>query len=225
MIENSVSLYRRTTFALPGDDNMPRDKTESHERIIAAAKEEFLEYGFENASMRRIAANADITVSGLYKHFPSKEEMFAHLVQPVLDSFNTLYHQKEQEEQNAIEEIGAAAAFLNEDAVYAIGFIYDNFDEFKLLVCRSQGTRYEDYAHTLAEMEEESSLKYIEALRTRGDCVPEFDRREFHLLVSSNVEAVLQPIRHDFSREDAMHYAKTINEFFSRGWKWLCGME
>ncbi|MBR1830990.1 MAG: TetR/AcrR family transcriptional regulator [Ruminiclostridium sp.] len=204
---------------------MPRDKTESHERIIAAAKAEFLEYGFENASMRRIAANADITVSGLYKHFPNKEEMFAHLVQPVLDSFNTLYHQKEQEEQNAIEEIGAAAAFLNEDAVYAMGFIYDNFDEFKLLVCRSQGTRYEDYAHTLAEMEEESSLKYIEALRTRGDCVPEFDRREFHLLVSSNVEAVLQPIRHDFSREDAMHYAKTINEFFSRGWKWLCGME
>ena len=204
---------------------MPRDKTESHERIIVAAKAEFLEYGFENASMRRIAANADITVSGLYKHFPSKEEMFAHLVQPVLDSFYTLYHQKEQEEQNAIEEIGAAAAFLNEDAVYAMGFIYDNFDEFKLLVCRSQGTRYEDYAHTLAEMEEESSLKYIEALRTRGDCVPEFDRREFHLLVSSNVEAVLQPIRHDFSREDAMHYAKTINEFFSRGWKWLCGME
>lgn len=90
---------------------MPRDKTESHERIIAAAKAEFLEYGFENASMRRIAANADITVSGLYKHFPSKEEMFAHLVQPVLDSFNTLYHQKEQEEQNAIEEIGAAVAF------------------------------------------------------------------------------------------------------------------
>ena len=204
---------------------MPRDKTESHERIIAAAKAEFLEYGFENASMRRIAANADITVSGLYKHFPSKEEMFAHLVQPVLDSFNTLYHQKEQEEQNAIEEIGAAAAFLNEDAVYAMGFIYDNFDEFKLLVCRSQGTRYEDCAHTLAEMEEESSLKHIEALRRRGDCVPEFDRREFHLLVSSNVEAVLQPIRHDFSREDAMHYAKTINEFFSRGWKWLCGME
>ena len=204
---------------------MPRDKTESHERIIAAAKAEFLEYGFENASMRRIAANADITASGLYKHFPGKEEMFAHLVQPVLDSFNTLYHQKEQEEQNAIGEIGAAAAFLNEDAVYAMGFIYDHFDEFKLLVCRSQGTRYEDYAHTLAEMEEESSLKHIEALRRRGDCVPEFDRREFHLLVSSNVEAVLQPIRHDFSREEAMHYAKTINEFFSRGWKWLCGME
>lgn len=175
--------------------------------------------------MRRIAANAGITASGLYKHFPGKEEMFAHLVQPMLDEFGEMYYRKEQEERDAIQEIGAAAAFLNEDAVFAMAFIYDHFDEFKLLVCCSQGTRYENYAHTFAEMEEESSLRYIEALRKRGDHVPDFDMREFHLLVSSNVEAVLQPIRHDFSREAAMHYAETINTFFSKGWRWLCGME
>ena len=204
---------------------MPRDKTESHERIIEAAKEEFLTCGFKNASMRRIAAKAGITVSGLYKHFPCKEDMFACLVQPMLDEFELLYRQKEKQEHDAIEEIGAAAAFLNEDAVYAMEFIYDHFDEFKLLVCCSQGTRYEDYAHALAEMEEVTSLKFINALRRRGDHVPDFDRREFHLLVSSNVEAVLQPIRHDFTREAAIHYAKTINTFFSKGWKWLCGME
>lgn len=204
---------------------MPRDKTVSHERIIEAAKEEFLAYGFENASLRRIAGNAGITVSGLYKHFPNKEEMFASLVQPMLDEFMMLYRQKEQEENDAIEKIGSAAAFLNDDAVYVMQFIYDHFDEFKLLVCCSQGTRYEDYSHDLAKMEEESSLKFINALRDCGDYVPEFDGREFHLLVSSNVEAVLQPIRHDFSREEAIHYAQTINTFFSKGWKWLCGME
>ena len=204
---------------------MPKDKTESHERITQAAKEEFLTYGFENASMRRIAANAGITVSVLYKHFPSKEEMFASLVQPMLDQFMVLYRQKEQEEKDAIERVGAAAAFLNEDAVYVMEYIYDNLDEFRLLVCCSQGTRYEDHVHVLAELEEESSLKFIDALRRHGDHVPEFDRREFHLLVSSNVEAVLQPIRHGFTREEAMHFAQTVNSFFSKGWKWLCGME
>ncbi|MDO4863693.1 MAG: TetR/AcrR family transcriptional regulator [Ruminococcus sp.] len=204
---------------------MPKPKAESHERIISAATKEFLTYGFEDASLRRIAANAGITVSGLYKHFPNKEEMFAALVQPMLDDFLQLYRQKEQEENEAIEKIGSAAAFLNDDAVYVMQYIYDHISEFKLLVCCSQGTRYEDYSHKLAEMEEESSLKYIEALRRRGDHVPEFDRKEFHLLVSSNVEAVLQPIRHDFTREEAMHYAQTINTFFSKGWKWLCGME
>ena len=204
---------------------MPRNKEQSHERIIAAAKAEFLSCGFENASMRRIAANAGITASGLYKHFPNKEEMFAGLVQPMLDEFYTLYRQKEKQEYDAIEQIGSAAAFLNDDAVYAMQFIYDHLDAFKLLVCCSQGTRYEDYSHTLAEMEEESSLKFIEVLRTRGDHVPDFDRREFHLLVSANVEAVLQPIRHDFTREEALHYAQTINTFFAKGWRWLCGME
>ncbi len=204
---------------------MPRNKAESHERIVAAAKDEFLTYGFENASMRRIAANAGITASGLYKHFPNKEEMFAHLVQPMLDEFFVLYRQKEQEEHDAIEQVGAAAAFLNEDALYTMEFIYDHLDAFRLLVCCSQGTRYENYAHKLAELEEESSLKYIEALRRHGDHVPAFDRKEFHLLVSANVEAVLQPIRHGFTREEAMHYAETINTFFSKGWKWLCGME
>ena len=204
---------------------MPRDKSDSHVRIIAAAKAEFLKHGFKNASMRRIAANADITASGLYKHFKNKEEMFAFLVQPVIDSFFELYRQKEQEEHEAIEKKGAEGAFINEDSVYAMQFIYDHFDEFKLLVCCSQGTRYEDYAHTLAMIEEETSLKFIEDLRQCGCYVPEFDRREFHLLVSSNVEAVLQPIRHDFTREEAMHYAQTIGNFFEKGWKWFCGIE
>ena len=59
---------------------MARDKSAHHEKIIAAAREEFMTYGFTDASMRRIAAAAGMSVAGLYKHFTSKEEMFAALV-------------------------------------------------------------------------------------------------------------------------------------------------
>lgn len=204
---------------------MPKDKSENHEKILAAAKKEFLSHGFEKASMRRIAAEVGITVSALYKHFENKEEMFAALVQPMLDEFILMYRRIEKEEHDAIEEVGAAAAFLNDDAITTMKYIYDHLDMFKLLVCCAQGTRYEDYSSVLVELEEESSLRYIDALRKHGDFVPEINRREFHLLVQSNVEAILQVIRHDFSREEAMHYAMTLGEFFSRGWKWMCGME
>ena len=50
---------------------MPIDKTANHEKIVAAAKKEFLTFGFTDASMRRIAAAAGMSASGLYKHFAS----------------------------------------------------------------------------------------------------------------------------------------------------------
>ena len=34
---------------------MPIDKSENHKKIVAAAKREFLEFGYQDASMRRIA--------------------------------------------------------------------------------------------------------------------------------------------------------------------------
>lgn len=37
---------------------MPKDKTETHERIIPAAMKIFLEKGFEKATMREIAEEA-----------------------------------------------------------------------------------------------------------------------------------------------------------------------
>lgn len=48
MKENSVLLFSKEKI-------MPRDKTQSHNRIVEAAKKEFLEYGFTDASLRRIA--------------------------------------------------------------------------------------------------------------------------------------------------------------------------
>ncbi|MBQ7724319.1 MAG: helix-turn-helix transcriptional regulator, partial [Lachnospiraceae bacterium] len=70
---------------------MPRDKTENHEKIIDAAYKEFLEYGFRDASMRRIASASGMSAAGLYKHFPGKEDMFAALVDPVIKEFMSLY--------------------------------------------------------------------------------------------------------------------------------------
>ena len=48
---------------------MPRDGTETYEKILPAAKEEFLEKGFEQASMREIASRAGISAAGIYRHF------------------------------------------------------------------------------------------------------------------------------------------------------------
>ncbi len=52
--------------------------------ILAAAKEEFKDSGFQNTSMDRIAARAEVSKRTLYNHFPSKEALFAVIAQSLV---------------------------------------------------------------------------------------------------------------------------------------------
>ena len=198
---------------------MPRDKTESHKRIIEAAKKEFLEYGYSDASLRRIAADAGIQVGGLYKHFASKEALFESLVEPVMQGFIELYHSIE----SAYMEEAATKELENHgEALHMMEYIYSHLDEFKLLILRSDGTRYEDFKHEAAKLEEEATLRYLDEIKANGGQVNDFDPIEFHLLSTAYVESFFQPLIHDLSREQALHYAKTLSEFYQPAWKtWL----
>ena len=49
----------------------------SRGRIMTAATELFAENGYDGTSVRAIADAADITVAGLYAHFPNKAQLFS----------------------------------------------------------------------------------------------------------------------------------------------------
>lgn len=204
---------------------MPKKKTVSHEKIVAAAKKEFERCGFKEASMRNIAAEAGMSASGLYKHFPSKEEMFASLVEPVKSEFERQYRERERRE---CAEFGSGnAAILAEQTGgnrWAMEFIYDHPDEFRLLVIKSEGTVYENYIHDIARLEETSTLAFISELRKRGENPVDLPRNEVHLLVTSQVNAVFEAVKHGFTREEALHYADTLDCFFMPGWLSVMGV-
>ena len=50
------------------------------ERIHAAATAEFLEKGYQGASLRNIVKTAGVTTGALYGYYDSKEALFAGLV-------------------------------------------------------------------------------------------------------------------------------------------------
>lgn len=197
---------------------MVRDKELHHESIIEAATEEFLEYGFADASMRRIATAAGMSASGLYKHFASKEEMFSAIVEPAYRGLTELYKQEESEQ---IGNVGAGdlSQWENgQEAKLAVSYIYDHLDAFRLIVCKSQGTKYESFLHDLAVLEEEITLSFMNMLKERGVRIRDFSLKELHLLTTANIGAIFQTVEHDFSREEALHYADTLDRFFSKAW-------
>lgn len=48
--------------------------------ILASARAEFFEYGFESASIERIAAAANVSKVTIYNHFQNKENLFSAMV-------------------------------------------------------------------------------------------------------------------------------------------------
>ncbi len=204
---------------------MPKDKTESHRRIMEAAKKEFEEYGFADASMRHIASEAGIMVSGLYKHFANKEEMFAALVDPVIEGFMDLYREIEEIYFNEAGELRQPGEWGGKsETLRAMKYIFDHIEEFRLIVCRSAGTKYGNFTHEIATLEEKVTLRYMKVLKSKGYPVKSVNKKEFHLLLTAYVEAMFEPVAHDFSRKEAMHFAKTLEAFYEPAWKALFGL-
>jgi len=53
----------------------------TRDRILAAAKDEFTEYGFAGARLNRIASDARASKERLYSYFASKEQLFEAVVE------------------------------------------------------------------------------------------------------------------------------------------------
>ncbi len=202
---------------------MPIDKTANHEKIIAAARKEFLTYGFTDASMRNIAASAGMSASGLYKHFASKEDMFFALVEPAYQGLLALFRQEAGDQEQFIGTGDLSVWETSNDARIAVSYIYDHLDAFRLIICNSQGTKYESFLHDLAVLEEEMTLSFMEMLKKQGVKLNEFSEKELHLLTTTNVNAIFQTVEHDLTREEAMHYADTLDRFFAKAWKEFFG--
>ena len=202
---------------------MARNKTAHHEAIITAARCEFMKYGYANASMRRIADTVGMSVSGLYKHFAGKEELFSALVEPACRGLVDLFSREAGSQEQVIEAGGVGSWETGRDARMAVGYIYDHLDAFRLVVCGSQGTKYEGFLHDLAVLEERTTLAFMELLKRQGVKLRDFDEREFHLLVTTNINAVFQTVEHGLTREEALHYAETLDRVFSKAWQEFFG--
>lgn len=206
---------------------MPKDKSGTLEKIIPCAKREFLDKGFERASLRKIAADANMSAAGLYRHFESKEAMFDALVAPLVNTYLRNYEESMQRSYELLdtEEIKKFWEVSEEEGLQYINFIYDHFEEFKLLLTCSDGTKYQNFMHDISEMEVKEMVRLMDELRSRGFTVKDISQDELHMLVSGYVASIFEVVIHDYPREKAIAQARTLMEFLYPGWIKAFGME
>lgn len=195
------------------------------EKIHAAAKEAFLEYGFKSASLRSIVKTAGVTLGAFYGYYDSKEELFEAFVGEQYNHMMECYRKAQtdfaalpQEEQlEHMSEISGDC--MTEMLLYA----YEHLDEFKLILCRSEGTRFSGMIDEMVEIEVKGTQDYKEVLKALGRPSPEIDPRLEHILITGMFGTFMELIIHEMPLEQALSYLNEMRAFYSAGWMKIMG--
>lgn len=197
--------------------------TKTQQKILEIGKKEFLAKGFKDASLRGIVKEAGFTQGAFYGYYPDKAALFDALVSEAADGLVEQFKAAQEAHFDLIpaERIIDSRRLSTKYLRYFLGYIYDNFDAFKLILCCSAGTRYENYVHELVELEVSQTERYYNELEQRGKIERHISHELHHLITSAYFTAVFETVIHDMTRERAMSYIEELATFFNCGWDGL----
>ena len=195
------------------------------EKILAAAKAEFLEKGYQSASLRNIVKSAGVTTGAFYGYYSSKEALFATLVDElyrfVLRTYRAAVSQFEQlQPQTQVLRMGDAG----KDCMQALLLYMDaRRDAFHLILECADGTPYSHIVDELAVLEAAAIDQHCKTLQALGHPVPQIDRRLEHMLLTGMINTFFEIIIHDMPLADAQRYLEPLAAFYTAGWRKLMG--
>ena len=195
------------------------------DRIHRAAKTEFLEKGYKDASLRNIVKSVGMTTGAFYGYYKSKEELFAALVgehyayllncfQKAQKEFTDLPHEQQPE---VMSEISGACMF---DMLH---YAYEHLEECKLILCCSEGTKFSRLIDEMVEIEAAATHAYQEVLQELGRPSPQIDPALEHILITGMFHTFFELIIHEMPLGDAENYVKEMRAFYTAGWMKIMG--
>ncbi|MBR1899632.1 MAG: TetR/AcrR family transcriptional regulator [Lachnospiraceae bacterium] len=194
-------------------------------RLLSAALEEFLDKGYENASLKEICGKAGVTTGALYKRFDGKEDLFNALVADTvrgMEQYGTAVSEEELKKLSD-RDLYDLLSMSAEANLGWLRFLYERKERLKLLFKCASSTRYADFHHEVAEkMGEISYLSYLEA-RRRGMTERDLTKEEIHVLTTGVWAMICEPFVHDFTWEQIVEHAHLMQDFMD--WHRVLGIK
>lgn len=191
------------------------------EAILYHAKNEFLEKGFADASLRTIAQNAGVSTSTIYTRYSDKEGLFRVLVEEAatkmreyicvsLNGFEGLEMETQKLEYRDYADGGFPGL---------IDILYNYFDEFKLLVTCSPNGYYHDFLESLVQLDVEATRKFLINLGSESYKKGRINDEFIHVVCSAFYAGLFEVVIHDMPRNAAESYINELRSFYNSGWK------
>lgn len=194
--------------------------------LLEAGKREFMDKGFQGASLRSIAASLGVTTGAIYRYYTDKEALFDALVaepaQELVDRYRSV--QQSFAQQSVEDQVHNLPEVPDEEASWMMDFLYDHFDAFKLITCFAAGTKYEHYLDTLAEIEDNAGRSLVDRMAEAGYPIRRLDDELIHIMSTALFNGMFETVRHDMPRGKALSYMNDLRDFYSAGWFHLLGI-
>ncbi len=196
----------------------------THKKILDSGKATFMKDGYERANLRKICKNAGVTTGAFYRHFEDKEDLFVALVESLANEILELYSKFETESFQSLDR----NKFMDLADINLVGvmetalYVFEKKDIFELLIYKSYGTKYADFADKLIKFEDENQKKVFQILAEKKQ-MTEIPETAVHLLNHAYINALSEIIIHSKTIDEVKENSKIVVKFFNDGWKNLLG--
>ena len=198
--------------------NMKKELTDYEKRglLIEAAKKEFLEKGYNKASLRGICAKAGMTTGALYFFFDGKEDLYHAIVDGPVKELQGMILKHFLEDRDAMKDIQQIEDCLVDHKDVSdmfLDYVYAHYDCFQLLLSGSKEGELEKLIDGLVQLAEKNSSTMIEL-------APGFQLDPFmtHWMSHVTVDAFVHVIKHEKDIEKAKERMGSIMNYLVRGW-------
>ncbi len=199
-------------------DKKIAENSESREKLIECARREFLEKGFAKASLRKITSDAGLTTGAVYFFFGDKNGLLEGVVGEALGQLTAVL------EEHFREDIESAPGnYQHQDGDHdqltekLTDVIYDNYDEMRILLDRSAGSKYEGFIDGIVDRLDSS---YIALAESYAAVMPgkRVNRKMLHWLSHVQINAFVHMMQHERDKESARRFIKPVMDMLVKAW-------
>ena len=198
-------------------------KDDKYRSILQAARKEFIEKGFKDASMRSIAKDSDVGLSNIYNYFTSKDEIFLEIVAPARNDLFAFVKEKHTEKYIDFDFMSTLAYQEDTVDVY-IQLLIKYKEEIRLLLFHSQGSTMENFRESLTEYLTDVSNNHKTIVKKYYPQMHEVSSFFTHTLCAFMVSIVGEIVTHDMDKQKIREFFKEYFRFQIAGWRELTGI-
>ena len=189
-------------------------------KLLAAARAEFLEHGFRDASIHRIAKEAGATTGAIYTRYRNKDELFSALVAETIDDARTAMASVALDYAGFTAEEGADAfvATCRREQDVLCGVLLNHYEECVLMLCRSEGTTVDRRVRAAFDVKAEGTLDFMRRVATEGR---QPDEGAVRALVMSHLHMYREVLSWGYAPERTAECLRTANRYLFSAWRQL----